>query len=66
LTVGAVPRASDCLYLLNAAVELVPCEDPCVCAPKGFLPTTATDALICLRVSVGIEAELACPCDNAL
>jgi hypothetical protein len=32
-------------------------------APKGALPTTASDALVCLTVVVGNPATLACPCD---
>jgi hypothetical protein len=64
LSSGLIPIASDCLYLLNAAVGLDPCDDPCVCAPKGQLPTTATDALTCLLVAVGTPQELNCPCDE--
>jgi len=55
--------ASDCLYILNAAIGVVACAPECVCAPKGALPTTATDALICLNAAVGSGAELKCPCD---
>jgi hypothetical protein len=54
--------ASDCLYIMNAAVGSVSCAIECVCAPKGVLPTTATDALICLGAAVGTPVSLACPC----
>lgn len=62
VTQGPEPKASDCLFVLNAAVGAVACAPECVCAPKGFLPTTATDALLCLRVSVGEMLALTCPC----
>lgn len=61
-TSGPTPVASDCLYILNAAVGSVACAVECVCAPKGSLPTTATDALLCLMATVGTPVELACPC----
>jgi hypothetical protein len=59
---GPLPVASDCLYILNAAVGVVACTPECVCAPKGVLPTTATDALVCLGAAVGSGVELKCPC----
>jgi len=59
---GPIPVASDCLYILNAAVGSSACAIECVCAPKGVLPTTATDALFCLRAATGSPVELACPC----
>lgn len=59
---GPIPVASDCLYILNTAVGIVSCTIECVCAPKGVLPTTATDALICLGAAVGSGVELKCPC----
>ena len=37
-------------------------HEPCVCAPKGSLPVTATDALVCLNRVVGVNVVLNCPC----
>lgn len=56
------PIASDCLFILKVAVGSETCLPPCVCAPKGTLPTAATDALLCLKAAVGESVELACPC----
>ena len=59
-TGGNGPAATDCLRILGVAVGLSTCAPhaACVCAPKGTLPTTASDALICLSVAVGGPAEL--------
>jgi hypothetical protein len=62
LTSGATPTATDCLFILKAAVGLVTCDPECICAPKGTLPTTAVDALICLRRATGSDVPLDCPC----
>lgn len=59
---GAAPVASDCLFILNVAVGVDECATECACAPKGTLPTTASDALVCLSVAVGGSTPLACPC----
>jgi hypothetical protein len=59
---GALPAASDCLFILRVAVGASTCAEPCVCAPKGTLPTTATDALLCLKAAVGQSVTLDCPC----
>ena len=64
LSDGATPVATDCLYILNAAVSLVTCSPQCICAPTGTLPVKATDALLCLNVSVGINLPLNCPCNG--
>jgi hypothetical protein len=61
---GTDPSASDCLFILKVAVGSEVCEVDCVCAPKGTLPTTASDALTCLRSAVGQTIELDCPCDT--
>ena len=61
---GSAPVATDCLYILRAAVGIQACDPACICAPKGELPTSATDALVCLNVSVGISVPLACPCST--
>jgi len=62
---GPNPAASDCLYILKVAVGSLTCSPACICAPKGTLPTTSSDALLCLRKSVGQPATLKCPCTNA-
>ncbi len=59
---GPTPIATDCLFLLNAAVGLAVCTPECICAPKGALPVSATDALVCLTAAVGGNVELRCPC----
>jgi hypothetical protein len=61
-TNGPNPTATDCLYILQASVALVTCNPECICAPKGSLPVAATDALICIRYSVGQPVVLDCPC----
>jgi pathogenesis-related protein 1 len=63
LSSGAAPTATDCLYLLRAAVGATACAMPCECAPKGTLPTSATDALLCLNAATGQPASLQCPCE---
>jgi len=60
---GAVPVATDCLFLLNVAVGLQTCSPECICAPSGTLPAKASDALLCLNASVGGSATLDCPCE---
>ena len=59
---GAQPVATDCLFILRAAVGSETCSPECICAPTGTLPAKATDALLCLQVTVGIDLVLACPC----
>jgi hypothetical protein len=63
LSSGPVPIASDCLFILNAAVGLQTCSPECTCAPSGQLPPSATDASICLSAAVGTSGvSLNCPC----
>lgn len=62
LSSGTTPTASDCLYILNAAVGALTCSPECICAPKGSLPVSATDALLCLSKVTGIDVALECPC----
>lgn len=59
------PVASDCLFILRAAVGLEQCSPACICRPTGNLAAsgpTASDALVCLTLSVGSPASLNCPC----
>ena len=62
LSSGDQPTASDCLFILRAAVGLDTCTIECQCLPTGTTPITATDALLCLRSAVGGSATLNCPC----
>ena len=67
VSTGAAPVASDCLFILNAAVGTQSCEpDVCVCDPSGDGNIVATDALLCLNNAVGIPAPLDCPCGAAI
>lgn len=61
-TNGPSLAATDCLYVLKVAVGINTCTPECMCAPKGTLPTKASDALLCLRRSVGQRVLLLCPC----
>lgn len=63
---GSGPSASDCLFILKVAVGQTTCSPECICAPKGTLPTVASDALLCLRKSVGQSVTLNCPCGPVL
>lgn len=62
VTEGPEPKVSDCLHVLKTAVGSAACEPDCICAPKGSFPTTAPDALLCLRRAVGQPVVLTCPC----
>jgi hypothetical protein len=62
LTSGALPTASDCLFILQVAVDSATCSPECICAPSGTLPVKATDALLCLSAAVGSAVSLDCPC----
>jgi hypothetical protein len=64
LSTGSEPTASDCLYILKAAVGSEICPLECVCAPSGTLPVKATDALLCLSAAVGTPTPLDCPCEG--
>lgn len=61
VTNGPAPTATDCLYILNVAISLATCSPASICAPKGSLPTTATDALVCLGHVVGQSVPFNCP-----
>jgi hypothetical protein len=55
------PTATDALFALNAAVDLMACA-LCECDTDDSGSVTATDALLILNASVGIEAPaLTCP-----
>ena len=60
LSKGSRPTASDCLFILKAAVGGLPC-DLCTCDVDGSGRVTATDALLCLKVAVGQSLPLDCP-----
>jgi hypothetical protein len=61
---GATPTASDCLFILQAAVGSLTCTTSCVCDPTGGGGITATDALTCLANAVGQDVALNCPCGD--
>lgn len=63
VTNGASVTATDCLYVLKVAVGVYTCTPACACAPRGTLPTKASDALLCLRRAVGQAVSLLCPCE---
>lgn len=62
VSAGAGPVATDCLFILRAAVGTTTCTDPCICQPRGVAPTRASDALVCLQFSVGQPVTIDCPC----
>ena len=64
VTAGDGPTATDCLFILKAAVQSETCDVECICAPKGSLPIAASDALVCLKHAVGQPVVLDCPCDG--
>jgi hypothetical protein len=57
---GARPVASDCLFVLRAAVGSEACQ-LCVCDADGNGSGAATDALVCLRATLDTGIELKCP-----
>lgn len=63
VTGGANPAASDCLFILRAAIGAETCDPACICNTSGDAGTTATDALICLKKAVGQFVPLVCPCE---
>lgn len=64
-TGSGVPLASDCLFILRAAVGSEDC-DLCICDNSGDERVLASDALRCLRKAVGQDLDLSCPvCDSS-
>jgi hypothetical protein len=59
---GPQPIASDCLFILRAAVGSETCTPECICNPNAADGVTAIDALACLRKTVGPPVDLACTC----
>jgi hypothetical protein len=59
---GAAPTASDCLFILRAAVGSQTCTPECVCDTSGNSAIAASDALLCLKKAVGQDVALNCPC----
>ncbi len=62
ITNGENPTASDCLFILQAAVGSQVCTPECICDTSGGGGITASDALICLKKAVGQAVTLNCPC----
>jgi hypothetical protein len=65
ITTGPAATASDCLFLLRASVGNETCEVPCICDVDRSGVTSATDALVCLRIAVGSPGEKTCYCPYA-
>ena len=61
---GDKPVATDCLFILQAAVGAQTCDPVCVCDLNNAQAITATDALACLNSSVGTPGLLNCVCDG--
>jgi len=62
---GPNPVATDCLYILQAAVGAQTCDPACICDLNASgPPPNATDALACLSASVGTPGLLNCVCDG--
>jgi hypothetical protein len=62
---GASPTATDCLFILRAAVGSSTCDPTCICDLNGNGGSpNATDALTCLNVAVGNPSLLNCICDT--
>ena len=57
---AAEPGASDALFALRAAVGIQACDLE-VCDVNGNASVSTVDALVVLRVAVGLAATLACP-----
>lgn len=64
VSTGPAATATDCLFILQAAVGAQTCTPECICAPTGNLPISATNALFCLSAVVTPGAPLNCPCDT--
>ena len=62
ITTGAKQTASDCLFILRAAVGSATCDPQCVCDTNAVDLVTASDSLQCLRNAVGQDAPLMCEC----
>jgi hypothetical protein len=57
---AAVPKTSDALFVLRAAVASSNC-DPRVCDANSSNSVTSSDALLILKRAVGQDVELVCP-----
>ncbi|HYC56533.1 MAG TPA: hypothetical protein VEL28_16505 [Candidatus Binatia bacterium] len=57
---GDAPTASDCLFILKAAVGAETCD--CECDTNGSGAASASDSLLCLKVAVGQPEVLGCAC----
>ncbi len=55
---GEQPTSTDCLFILRAAVGSEDCRPSCICDTNGSAATTASDALLCLQVAVGVPGAM--------
>ncbi len=62
VTGGDLPKASDCLFILNVGVGIGLCVPACICDVNGDFSENASDALLCLKIAVGIDLPRQCPC----
>ena len=66
VTSGQRPVATDCLYILNAAIGLKECVPLCICDVNASAGApNATDALGCLNAAVVDPSILGCDCANS-
>ncbi|HYB98733.1 MAG TPA: choice-of-anchor L domain-containing protein [Candidatus Limnocylindrales bacterium] len=64
---GVKPNTSDALGILKAAVGGDQCDaEPCICDPNGDDKILTTDALYALKIAVGQNLQLLCPCANSV
>ncbi len=62
VTSGELPKATDCLFILNVGVGIGACVPSCICDVNGDFSENASDALLCLKIAVGIDLPRECPC----
>ena len=61
---GAEPSSTDCLFILQASIELTTCDPSCICDVVGSDGVAASDALVCLQSVVGNGFPFDCPCGD--
>jgi hypothetical protein len=65
ITTGNLPTVTDCLFILQAAVQLTTCAPQCVCDVDSNAAVTVADALRCLQVATQVPgAGFDCPCND--
>jgi len=65
ITTGELPTVTDCLFILQTAVQLNTCTPQCLCDVDSSNSVTVADALRCLQVATQVPgAGLDCPCPD--